>query len=166
MCFSALQGLTCWLWDWFCRDPHGHSRTHRAIHLLNRCLQPLCSGFHMPPRGSLEWDLQVHLTYPREAVCPCHMQATQSLPSSPYRLPPSYFSRRRAMSALSHVYPSTLGHGLDPLELPASAARTSQASVQRVSCLSPDLACSPQAPLEPNSDPTSSKPLLPLTPYY
>ena len=69
------------------------------------------------------------------------------------------------MSVLSHVYASTLGHQLDPLELPASAARTSQASVQRVSCLSPDLACSPQAPLEPNFDLPSSKPLLPLTLY-
>ena len=137
----------------------------QAIHLLDRSPQPLSSGFHMPTRGSLEWALQVHLNSPREAIHHCHVQATQGLPSSSSRLPPSYFSRRRIVCVLSHVYASTLGHQLDPLELPASAARTSQASVQRVSCLSPYLACSPQAPLEPNSDFPSSKPLLPLTLY-
>ena len=137
----------------------------QAIHLLDRSPQPRSSGFHMPTRGSVEWALQVHLTSPREAIHPCHVQATQGLPSSSSRLPPSYFSRRRIVCVLSHVYPSTLGHQLDPLELPASAARTSQASVQRVSCLSPYLACSPQAPLDPNSDFPSSKPLLPLTLY-
>lgn len=29
-CFSAPGGLKCWLWDWFCRDPRGHSRTQSS----------------------------------------------------------------------------------------------------------------------------------------
>ena len=119
--------------------------------------QPLSSAFHTPTGGSLEWALQVLLTSPRET----HL----SLPSVLHPTPPL---PSLMLQSVFHLLPSpgerlwrlclTLAPG--PWDVPGPpglpAARESQASVQRVSCLSPLLTRPPPwsphgIPLEPNS---------------
>lgn len=99
--------------------------------------QPLSSGFHTPTGGSLEWALRVLLTSPREThlSLPSVLHPTPPLPSlmlqSVFHLLTSPGEKLWLLCLTLAPAPWDVS---GPLRLPA--ARASQASVQKVSCLS------------------------------